>query len=760
MKRKSMVTGLLVAAMLVSSVAGLNLSSDVSAAAKAPKLSTAKKTLKAGSSFTLKVKKNGAKLAKTTWSVNKKKLVSLSKAKKTSVKVSAKAAGSAKVTAALKYKLAGKNVKKKLTCKVTVKANETVTKAPATTAPTAIPTQKGAVTAVPATAVPAVPTVAPTAAPTPKPYYYDYDYFSMYDGSKASGSDNFYVNFVLSDSWQTNTKTSAIESVDLELDTTEAFDIDLYVAEYDCDINTSAATKIATIKADGTKGQKVSLTDEIKGNKAIAAFDAGGNGRLSFGFAPADGKGKFILHDMYVNYYNNNTKAVSHHKAAISVVTSSIGSATTKYNADKKAADDAKEDFTKTLDDYLAAIPSGTFETLPKDSSAAIADYPSLAKITEEKGYKFGTVVTYEQIVNDPEFCKLLAHHCDSITAKNEFKAYSLLDEKKTLAAYENDETSMPQMKYEKADTICEFARDNGLKIRGHALVWDNLMEEKHKWFFTKGYKQDSNDYASNEICRARLKYYIDEVMTHFQTKYPDVVYCWDVVNEGIDENSGDKLKIRQSRMGQNPFYYHCSSGDEDYIKFTFQCAYDTRDKLISEGLLSDKSKVELVYNDYNVIESNKRPYIVNLVKSLNSGGEQLCDAVGCQGYLGAYQKQEGCLTQSWVDKTTTTIKEFASMEPSVHVQLTEMAMRNFDWDALADHGDFAARLFNGLADINNETNGAFTSMSIWAFIDDPCFNKVEDTYDYWQYAPFSGMFDDVYRVKPAFTNAFDILSK
>ena len=398
-----------------------------------------------------------------------------------------------------------------------------------------------------------------------------------------------------------------------------------------------------------------------------------------------------------------------------------------------------------------------------------------MAKLTQAKGYKFGTCVTYNLMKNDPEFCKLLAHHCDSITAMNEFKAYSLLDEDATLAAYKanpDDETCMPVMKYEKADFICEWAKKNNLQIRGHALVWDNSMEENHKWFFTKGYKQEGGEYASNEICRKRLEYYVDQVMRHFQEKYPDVVYCWDVVNEGCDENSGDPLKIRQSRMGQNPFYYHCSSEPngqgENYVHFTFDCAYNTREAMINEGLLTERSKIELVYNDYNVIESNKRPYVKGIVEMLNEDpNKQLCDSVGAQGYLGAYQKQDGCLDQSWVDKTTTTIKEFSDMNPPVHVQLTEMAMRNFDWSyldeknkAMYSHGEFAAQLFVGLADINAETNNSFTSMSMWAFIDDPVMNKVEESFDYWQYAPFSGLFDDCYRPKPAFKYAHEILSK
>lgn len=770
MKRKGIVTHLLVAAMLVSTVSGIGGSASA-AKAKVPKISATKKTIEAKKSFTLKIKNNGTKITKTTWKTSKKKVAAISKASKTSVKVTGKSKGTAKITATVKFKAGSKKLTKKLVCNVSVKKPAVqATASPVTT------TQNPGTGATPTVAPTTAPTSAPTATPTatPVPEYYKYNYFVMYDASKATNPyENMYVNFVLSDSWQTNTKPSAIKSLEFSVDSTEAGTVELFVSEYDCDIATEGAKKICDIQLDGTTNQKIEITDDIAGNPDIAELDYvngkdnAGNGRISFGFSP-NGKNKFVIHDMYVNYVDNNLNTddkIAHHEAALSVVTCGIGSATTQYYADKKAAEDAKQKFDATLEQYQAQKPAGLIEARPKDASEAIAKYDSLAKITEAKGYKFGTCVTYNLIKNDPEFCKLLAHHCDSITAMNEFKAYSLLDEDATLAAYKDDETSMPVMKYEKADFLCEWARDNGLKIRGHALVWDNSMEENHKWFFTKGYKQEGGEYASNEICRKRLQYYVDEVMRHFQTKYPDVVYCWDVVNEGIDENSGDKLKIRQNRMGQNPFYYHCSSEangkGEDYVKFTFDCAYDTREAMINEGLLSDRGKIELVYNDYNVIESNKRPYVKALVEYLNSDpNRQICDAVGCQGYLGAYQKQQGCLTTDWVDKTTTTIKEFSQMDPPVHVQLTEMAMRNFDWAYLDDHGTFAANLFEGLANINAETNNSFTSMSIWAFIDDPVMNKVEESFDYWQYAPFSGMFDECYRVKPAFINAYDILSK
>ena len=64
------------------------------------------------------------------------------------------------------------------------------------------------------------------------------------------------------------------------------------------------------------------------------------------------------------------------------------------------------------------------YQARKKDTSIATSDdYTSLCELTSSKGYKFGTVVSYESLMSDKEFCKLVAKHCDSITAANEFKA-------------------------------------------------------------------------------------------------------------------------------------------------------------------------------------------------------------------------------------------------------------------------------------------------------------------------------------------------
>lgn len=151
-------------------------SSPAAAKKKAPKLSTKKVSISVGQKKTIKLK-NGKK---AVWFImSGKKVVSLSKKKKTSVVVKGKKAGKAVVLA--------KVGKKKLTCKVTVKAKKpAVTKAPAvttapntnkpSTAPTATPTA-----VVPtSTATPAAGASKPTPKPTVAPEFESSEF--KYDG--------------------------------------------------------------------------------------------------------------------------------------------------------------------------------------------------------------------------------------------------------------------------------------------------------------------------------------------------------------------------------------------------------------------------------------------------------------------------------------------------------------------------------------------------------------------------------------------------
>ncbi|MCR5587980.1 MAG: glycoside hydrolase family 5 protein [Lachnospiraceae bacterium] len=126
-------------------------SQDASAKSGGVKLNKKSVTVEVNKKVKLKVKK-APKKAKVKWSVNKKKIASVSK----KGVVKGKAEGKAVVTAKVTYKNGKKKVTKKLKCKVTVKAASVTSPSPAAAATKA---------AVATTAAAAAPTVAPTAAP-------------------------------------------------------------------------------------------------------------------------------------------------------------------------------------------------------------------------------------------------------------------------------------------------------------------------------------------------------------------------------------------------------------------------------------------------------------------------------------------------------------------------------------------------------------------------------------------------------------------
>ena len=142
------------------------------------------------------------------------------------------------------------------------------------------------------------------------------------------------------------------------------------------------------------------------------------------------------------------------------------------------------------------------------DDRAAL-DYQPLKELTAPHGFTMGAPLSAGDLGNF-NYRKLVAHHFDTITCTNEMKAYSLLDQR----ASQQSEDGMPRMNYTTADKMVKFAADNGLKVRGHVLVWDAYMSA---WFFHEDYDQ-SKPIADAETLKARMKSYIEQVVTHFET--------------------------------------------------------------------------------------------------------------------------------------------------------------------------------------------------------------------------------------------------
>ncbi len=391
----------------------------------------------------------------------------------------------------------------------------------------------------------------------------------------------------------------------------------------------------------------------------------------------------------------------------------------------------------------------GTLSLPVYGESTAMADYPSLDSLSREYGFVMGASFNYNHVKADPLYMNLVKTHFSSVTCTNETKAYSLLNQKKSQAA----EDGMPVMNYAQADQMVRWAQQNGLKVRGHVLVWDAYMCD---WFFREGY-DSSKPYADQETIRARTKYYIEQVITHFEKQFPGVVYCWDVVNEAIGDNAKewdgkDARHIRTIRSGADNLF-KTYLGD-DYVEFSFLCAKDTVESLGAD--------IKLFYNDYNMFFPEKRDAAIALARSINTYAtdengnyRKLIDGMGMQGYIGGYGKQQDCMSDGHITRIETSIRLYAAEGLEVHI--TEMAVRNFQNDeaTVALHADYYGRLFEMFMEVNSGDVKPLTCVAIWGVTDHPTATG----YNYNLLSPYGGLFTERYEVKDAFRNVQNVLS-
>lgn len=345
-----------------------------------------------------------------------------------------------------------------------------------------------------------------------------------------------------------------------------------------------------------------------------------------------------------------------------------------------------------------------------------------LFKTAERNGFKMGAVISAYSVKNQ-SYTNTIKADFNSITASNEFKAYTLLNQSES----QKSANGMPVMYYEPADSIARFAQENGIGIRGHVLVWDAYMPV---WFFKEGYKNDSA-FVDSKTMKKRLEYYINEVVLHFETNFPGVVYCWDVVNEAVADGTNecetdDPRRVRKSRGGVTNYFYDVIG--PDYVELTFKYAKNAVNKV--------NPKIKLFYNDYNTFYSPKKEAISNLIDSINKT-EKLCDGVGMQGYVGGYGQQAGCMNQNDIKLFEQAIKFYGQKGLEVHV--TELALRNYEIEAAERHEDFYESFFKMLGNSNSQ-NKYLTSVSIWGLTDNP--NLPKNDYNYKMNGPYCGIYN------------------
>ena len=375
-------------------------------------------------------------------------------------------------------------------------------------------------------------------------------------------------------------------------------------------------------------------------------------------------------------------------------------------------------------------------------------DYEPLWKFAEPYGFKLGGCFGIGDMFN-ATYMDFLDDHFISLTCTNETKAYSLLDQ----AASKASEDGMPRMNYRSADTMIQWAADHGKVVRGHVLVWDAYMTT---WFFHEGY-DDAQPLADEETMRARLASYIDQVITHFEEKFPGVIYCWDVVNEAIGDNANewdasDARHLRTTRNGTPNIFLNQIGAD--YVEYSFLCARETVEKLGVD--------IRLFYNDYNMFMDEKRTAALALVESINSYAKnedgtdrKLIDGIGMQGYLGGYGVQEGCLEEHLITDVKESIEIYSAL--GLEVQLTEMAVRNFEKDLYKEHDEFYSRLFSEVfMKANTDGSNPLTAVCIWGLVNASPFDK--NSYVYKLNSPYGCLLANNCKINTCFDAVYHTL--
>lgn len=165
------------------------------------------------------------------------------------------------------------------------------------------------------------------------------------------------------------------------------------------------------------------------------------------------------------------------------------------------------------------------------------------------------------------------------------------------------------------ADSIANFCRQHGIKMRGHCLCWHSQFAD---WMFTDKRGRE----VKKEVFYQRLREHIHTVVN----RYKDVVYCWDVVNEAMEDNPRPTFVDGQFAPG-NPYRQsrHYKLCGDEFIAKAFEYAHEADPDAL------------LFYNDYNECDPGKRDRIYNMVRKMQQAGVPI-HGIGMQGH---YNKKD-----------------------------------------------------------------------------------------------------------------------
>ena len=226
-------------------------------------------------------------------------------------------------------------------------------------------------------------------------------------------------------------------------------------------------------------------------------------------------------------------------------------------------------------------------------------DDPTGYKDTYKDYFTVGVALNIRNVAS-PEQMAVVKKNFNSVTAENAMKPGEIHPKEGV-------------WNFAGADSIANWCRANGVKMRGHCLAWHSQFAN---WMFT----DKKGKPVSKEVFYERLRDHIHTVVN----RYKDIVYAWDVLNEAIADGDGRRapwMKEAPSPYRKTKMMDLCG---EEFIVKVFQFAREA------------DPNVELFYNDYNACQPAKRDRIYNMVKKMKEMGAPN-DGIGMQGHYNIY---------------------------------------------------------------------------------------------------------------------------
>ena len=256
-------------------------------------------------------------------------------------------------------------------------------------------------------------------------------------------------------------------------------------------------------------------------------------------------------------------------------------------------------------------IAAGAVLAVAASGLTAAAASSTLKDAAAGSGRYFGTAIAVSRLSSDGTYSSIAAREFNMVTAENEMKM-------------DATEPYQGQFNFSNGDRLVSWAKQNGMRVRGHALAWHS---QQPSWM---------QNMSGSSLRNAMLNH-VTQVATHYKGQ----VYSWDVVNEAYADGSSG---ARRSSNLQNT--------GNDWIEAAFKAAR------------AADPNAKLCYNDYNTDNwsAAKTQGVYNMVKDFKSRGVPI-DCVGFQSHFNS---------QSPVPSNyQTTLSSFAAL--GVDVQITEL---------------------------------------------------------------------------------------